>query len=246
MAALIEEVRRERPDGLLVTIPDAEVVEAPVRAAIEDGIAVIAVNAADPRPHPQRIPYLFYIGAEDTAGGRLAGERLIDGDSARRGLAVDHYLVENACHSARCTGFIESLAGVGVSAERLRVPGDDPSGSVSLISKCLEEHPDVDVILTLGPPGCRTVMDALRRTGREDVRHASFDLAVEQLEAVASGQLEFTIDSQQYLQGFLGVSFLDLYLRDGFIAAADVQTGPVIIDRGNVERALAGVHAGVR
>jgi simple sugar transport system substrate-binding protein len=247
MAALIEQVRRERPDGMLVTVPDAEVVDGPLRAAIADGIPVIAINAADPRPHPERIPYLFYIGAEDVAGGRLAAERLLEAGEAHRALAVDHYLVDNACHSARCTGFLETLAAAGVPGERLRVPGNDPSGSAVLIADHLRKHEDVDVVLTLGPPGCRSVIEALAATGRSDAcRHASFDLAVDQLEGVAAGRLSFTIDSQQYLQGFLGVSFLDLHLRHGFVAAADVHTGPAVIDASNAERALAGVRAGVR
>lgn len=247
MAELVEEARQQRPDGMLATIPDVEAVQAALRAAIDDGIPVIAVNAADPRPWAQRIPYLFYIGAEDVAGGRLAAERLFDRGPVHRGLAVDHYLVENACHSARCQGFVDALSEHGVPAERLRVPGDDPTTTVQVIARYLSGRPDVDIVLTLGPPGCRAVIEALSQAnaiGR--VRHASFDLALDQLESIVAGELAFTIDSQQYLQGFLGVSFLYLHAAHGFVPAGDVNTGPAIVDASNVATALAGVKAGVR
>jgi simple sugar transport system substrate-binding protein len=247
MAVLLEEARASQPDGILATIPDAAAIEAPLRAAISDGVPVIAVNAADPRPAGERIPYLFYIGAEDVAGGRALGERLLAGGPARRGLTVDHYLVDNACHTARCDGFLEALRSQGIPGERLRVPGDDPPAALALLTEYLSRHPDVDVVCTLGPPGCRAVIAALERaSGAEHVRHASFDLAVDQLEAIADGRLAFTIDSQQYLQGFLGISFLHLYAAHGFAPATDVMTGPAIVDETNVADALAGVRAGVR
>ncbi|MGH2867814.1 MAG: substrate-binding domain-containing protein [Solirubrobacteraceae bacterium] len=247
MADLIERAREEEPDGIIVTIPDAAAVEAPLRAAVAEGIPVIAVNAADPRQTSERIPYRFYIGADDGVGGRTAAERLLASGPALRGLTIDHYLIDNACHTARCDGFLRELASRDVPGERLRVPGDDHRASVELIREHLDRHADVDVICTLGPPGCRAVLDAVAQIGAQDrIRHGSFDLALDQLRAIKGGRLAFTIDSQQYLQGYLGIGFLHLLVTHGLTAAADIMTGPAIVDETNVDAALTGVRAGVR
>jgi simple sugar transport system substrate-binding protein len=245
MARLLERASADAPAGILATIPDAEVVDAPLRSAIADGIPVIAVNARDPRPATERIPYLAYIGADDAAGGQMVAKRLSETGPVRRGLTVDHYLVDNACHTARCDGFLEELARRSIPGERLRVPGDNPAASVDTIKSYLSEHPDVDAVCTLGPPGCLAAIAAIEQAG-SDARHGSFDLAPEQLHAMIDGTLLFTIDSQQYLQAYLGIVLLNLYVAHGFVPGADVMTGPAVVDHANVTAALAGVQAGVR
>ncbi|HKG39306.1 MAG TPA: substrate-binding domain-containing protein [Conexibacter sp.] len=246
-AELLAAAVQEQPDGILATIPDAQAVDGPLRAAIGAGIPVIAVNAADPRPPAQRIPYLRYVGAEDRTGGRAAADRVLTRGTPRRALWIDHYLVDNACHVARGGGFAEALEQHGVPVERLRVTGEDHPGSVEAIATWVAAHPDLDALCTLGPPGCLAGIEALERTNRlSDVTHVSFDLAPAQLDAIRAGKLDCTLDSQQYLQGYLGVTLLTLYRDHGFLPAADVLTGPAPIDAGNVEQVLASVEAGVR
>jgi simple sugar transport system substrate-binding protein len=247
MAGFLREAVAERPAGLLTTVPDAAAVEEPLREAIELGIPVMAVNAADPRPAGERIPYLFYIGADDTTGGEAVAARLLGTGVPTRALCVDHYLVDNACHNARCGGFSGTLRRAGVTVDKLRVPGDRPEAMVAAIAEQVEAHPDLDCVCTLGPPGCEATIAALELTGRSaDIRHASFDLAPSQLEAIGAGRLEFTVDSQQYLQGYLGVVSLALLARDGLRPAGDILTGPVIVDSRNVENVRDAVAAGLR
>jgi simple sugar transport system substrate-binding protein len=247
MASLIDEARVSGAAGILTTVPDISAVDLPIRRAIEDGIPVIAVNAADPRPVGERIPYFFYIGGSDFAAGQSVGRRLLAQGQSTAGLAVDHYLVDNACHSARCDGFIHALHSDSVSAERLRVPGDDHEKSVSMIVDYLSQHEDVDIVCTLGPPGFRSVDEALHRLNLNDrVRHASFDLAMDQLTAIEDGRLSFTVDSQQYLQGYLGVTCLKLYVSRGVKPEGDIVTGPAMVDLSNLTQAVVGVKAGIR
>ncbi|HEX6389946.1 MAG TPA: substrate-binding domain-containing protein [Solirubrobacteraceae bacterium] len=246
-AELLRSAIDERPDGILATIPDAEAVDGPLRSAIDAGIPVIAVNAADPRAAAERIPYLRYVGADDATGGRAAAERVLAERAVRGALWIDHYLVDNACHLARGGAFAAALEEQDVRVARVRVTGEDHARSVATIAAWVADHPDLDAVCTLGPPGCRAAIDALERERRlVDVTHVSFDLAPAQLEAVRMGRLACTIDSQQYLQGYLGVTLLTLFCDHGFLPADDVLTGPAIIDATNVEQVLASVEAGTR
>jgi simple sugar transport system substrate-binding protein len=247
MATLLGEAVDARPDGLLATIPDPAAVERPLRRAHELGIPVIAVNAADPRPDGERIPYLHYIGASDEAAGAEVGRRQLRAVTPARAVCVDHYMHEHVCHHARCSGYLQVMREAGVEAERVRIHGDEPPRALEEARAVVAGGPYPLAICTLGPPGTAAVAAALeteRPAGA--VGHASFDLAPEQLAAIAAGTLDFSVDSQQYLQGFLGVALLHLHATAGFELAGDVLTGPAFVDAGNREQVEDGVERGFR
>ena len=64
------------------------------------------------------------------------------------------------------------------------------------------------------------------------VRAGGYDLLPETLQAIHDGDLDFTIDQQPYLQGFLPVLqlFLDRY-SGGLVAPADTNTGLNFVTR---------------
>jgi simple sugar transport system substrate-binding protein len=67
------------------------------------------------------------------------------------------------------------------------------------------------------------------------------------LERIKDGQQMFAIDLQPYLQGFLAVSLLNSYVNYGLdLPVKPVLTGPGIVNKDNVDRAVAGAKAGAR
>ena len=71
------------------------------------------------------------------------------------------------------------------------------------------------------------------------VRGGGYDLLPATLQAIHDRHLDFTIDQQPYLQGFLPVLqlFLDRY-SSGLVAPADTNTGLNFVTRANVARYL--------
>ena len=62
-----------------------------------------------------------------------------------------------------------------------------------------------------------------------------FDLVPETLNAVKAGDLDYTIDQQPYLQGFLPVLALYLYkLTGGLIFPTETNTGLLFVTKDNV------------
>jgi simple sugar transport system substrate-binding protein len=233
MVGLLEHAVDASPDGILATVPDASIVEGPLRRAVKAGTPVIAVNAADPRPAGERIPYQLYIGADDFAGGRTAARRLLELATPTRALLVDHYMSDNACHVRRWQGFVQGMREAGIEPQRLRVPGEHHRGAVAAIAEALAGNATT-AVCTLGPPGAALVIEAVKQRPLQHLTvHGSFDLATAQLDAIAAGALAFTIDSQQYLQGYLGITLLALHAAHGLSLAGDILTGPVIVDREN-------------
>jgi simple sugar transport system substrate-binding protein len=63
-----------------------------------------------------------------------------------------------------------------------------------------------------------------------------FDLVPGTLNAIKAGDLDFTIDQQPYLQGFLPVLALYLYkLSGGLVAPAETNTGLLFVTKDNVD-----------
>jgi len=245
-AGLIEAAVQARPDGLIATIPDVAAVEAPLRAAAAAKIPVICINAADPRPPTERIPYLFYIGGDDRRAGGMAATYLFDRTGSRAALCVDHYMYEHICHNDRWHGFAAACRERGRPVERLRVPGEDMQKSIAAIADFLTRNEDIDAILTLGPPGAVAVLTAQERLAPRRFSHLTFDVSELQIEGIRSGRIVATIDSQQYLQGYLSVASLWLHVVQGFALTSDIWTGPAIIDANTVDAAEAGMRRGIR
>lgn len=245
MYELVENAARDRPDGLLCTIPDAGVLDGSLRAAIAAGVAVVAANARDPREPAQRIPYLLYIGGDDREGGQLAGRRLLTAGAGLDVICFDHYLVDQSCHADRFTGLREIIAGNGGSCRRIGIPGDDRDAAAARVRAVLDENAAVDAIVTLGPPGAHAVLRAVEGFTRT-IRHVTFDFSEEQLAALRDRRLLAIIDSQQYLQGFIGVQLLCLYLRYGLLPTSDILTGPALVDAANLPAAERAFQTGAR
>ena len=199
-AGLIEAAVQARPDGLISTIPDVAAVDAPLHAAATAKIPLICINAADPRPAAERIPYLFYIGGDDRRAGRMAAAYLFARSGSRAALCVDHYMHEHICHNDRWHGFAEACREHGHPVERLRVPGEDIERSADAIADFLAHHPDVDAILTLGPPGAIAVPAAEEKlAGEGRRRHLTFDVSPLQIDGIRSGRIVATGSLRNFL-----------------------------------------------
>jgi simple sugar transport system substrate-binding protein len=223
MKTLLTKAVEEKPDGLIVSIPNADAVAAPIRAAIEAGIPVITINSGF--DVGQSLGALLHVGQSEYEAGRVAGDtmRKLGGTKA---LCINHEL-GNVGLDLRCKGFIDGFAG---SVEVMPV-GADPEKAGKAIADRLAEDPEVDVLLTLsanvaGEPAIAAVKSLAE--GRK-VRVATFDVTDAVLNAVADGQAAFAIDQQPFLQGYLPVEILTLYHRHQVVPVSNVSTGPRLI-----------------
>jgi simple sugar transport system substrate-binding protein len=77
------------------------------------------------------------------------------------------------------------------------------------------------------------------RLHERGVRAGGYDLLTPTLQAIHDREVDFTIDQQPYLQGFLPVLQLFLYrYSSGLVAPADTNTGLNFVTRANVARYL--------
>ena len=77
---------------------------------------------------------------------------------------------------------------------------------------------------------------------------ATFDLSPQIIKDIAAGDVEFAVDQQQYLQGYLPIVFLDLYSKNLNTVGGGlpVLTGPGFVTKDNAAKIKALAAAGTR
>lgn len=240
MSQLIDAAVATEPDGLVVSVPDADALRDSIQGAVDAGIPVVSMNAGV--DVYEKLGLLTHVGQTEFEAGVGVGERMAE-EGVDNALCVNQE-VGNASLDQRCDGFTEGLGG---EVEVISVDLTDPTGSQSAIETALGQNTDVNGMLTLGPTGADPALAALDASGRaEDVKFATFDLAPSVLEALQNGKMLFAVDQQQYLQGYLPVVMLTLYSQYGTIPASEIETGPAFVTQENAERVVQLTEDGIR
>jgi simple sugar transport system substrate-binding protein len=244
MSQLIDAAVASAPDGLVVSIPDADALGPSITAAIEAGIPVISINSGS--DVAGELGVLAHIGQTEYEAGFGAGQRMAAA-GAKNALCVNQE-VGNVGLDLRCQGFTDAMTEAGGTVAVLAVDLADPTGSQNKIAAALTADATVDSILTLGPTGAAPTLAALTEGGQlGTILLATFDLSPDVLAAVRDGNMLFAIDQQQYTQGYLAIVYMTLYLENlntpGNIL---IPTGPGFVTQETAERVIDLSAAGTR
>ncbi|MCZ2722308.1 sugar ABC transporter substrate-binding protein [Marinomonas sp. 15G1-11] len=231
MARIVEQAVATNPDGIVLSIADFDTLEGPLEKASRKGIPFITMNSGT-EAQSKALGALMHIGQPEFAAGLGAGERAKK-EGVKSFLCVNHYIT-NPASVERCMGFAKGL-GVELGSQMID-SGSDPTNVETKVSAYLRKHPDTQAILTLGPTSAHPTLRAIKKNRNlSDVYFGTFDLSGEISEAIKDGRIDFAIDQQPYLQGYLPVSFLTLYSRYGLIPSNNVNSGPGFITKDNIE-----------
>lgn len=244
MAQLIDAAVASEPDGLVVSIPDADALGPAIEAAVAAGIPVISMNSGS--DVAAEFGLLTHVGQTEYEAGFGGGQAMAEA-GVTNALCINQE-VGNAALDLRCEGFTDAMSEAGGTVEVLAVDLADPTGSQQRVEAALAANDTVDGILTLGPTGALPTLEALRASERAgEIQLATFDLAPEVLTAIADGEMLFAIDQQQYLQGYLPVTLLYLFNTNlNTIANPVLMTGPGFVTADNATQVIELSEAGSR
>lgn len=240
MSQLIDAAVNQQPDGLVVSIPDADALGPSIQRAVEAGIPVISINSGS--DVSKSLGALLHIGQDEKDAGFKAGEALKE-MGGKKGICVNQE-VGNVSLDLRCAGFTEGFGG-NVTV----VPtGNDPAEVESKVRAALEADPEVDTVMALGASTAgEPSVAAVKAIGRAgEVKVATFDLSAGFLEAVAAGDAAFAIDQQQFLQGYMAVNFLALHAEYGLMPGGNVASGPNLITADKAAQVVELSAQGIR
>ncbi|MGW2379432.1 substrate-binding domain-containing protein [Streptomyces sp. NPDC001658] len=240
-AQLVQDAVRDKVDGIAVTLAKPQAMKGPVAEARAAGIPVVGLNSGIDAWKSAGL--LEYFGQDESLAGRAVGDKL-DEIRAEHALCVIHER-GNVALEARCAGVKKTFAG---QTENLYVEGTDPSAVQAAVTAQLRQDPTIDEVVTLGAQFALTAVKSVQAAGSR-AKVATFDLDKDLVRAVENGQVQFAVDQQPYLQGYLAVDALWLYRTNGNVSGggvAPVLTGPAFVTRTNVASVAKFAAAGTR
>ena len=241
MAQLIEAAVQQEPDGLVVSIPDADALGDAIRKAVAAGIPVVSMNsgsdvAAD-------LGVLFHVGQEEYDAGVGAGQKMKE-LGVEKLICLNHE-VGNVALDMRCKGVND---GYGSEVPVVPTAANTVDDVYAKVKATLQADDSIDGIVTLGASNAaEPTVKALGELGMgEHVKVGTFDLSASVLEMIRDGQMAFAIDQQQFLQGYLPIVHLALNARYKVLPGGNLPTGPGFITQDNAAAVIELSAKGLR
>lgn len=240
-ANLVQSAIDSKVDGIAVTLAKPDAMAPAVETANAAGIPVVAFNSGYDSWKDMGVGQ--YFGQDETIAGQAAGARLT-ADGARKTLCI---IQEQGAVSleARCAGVRQGFT--GGTTEILNVNSKDMPSVESTITAKLQQDPTIDHVIALAAPIALTAVQSKTNAG-SDATIVTFDTNAALVDAIESGDVAWAIDQQPYLQGYLAIDSLWLYLNNGNTigGGTPVLTGPAFIDSTNIDAVAEYARNGTR
>lgn len=224
-----------KADGIAVAIIDPTAFNAPVQNALAAGIPVVSYNAD--APASSNNTRMAYIGQDLFASGVALGNRIVSlvpsgdiaGFIATPGSLNIQPRIDGAKSAIQASGkpinFVEIATGAQTTDE------------LSAIEAYYLGHTGLKGMISVdggSTQGLGQIMEkySLQSKG---IHAGGFDLEPVTLQEIQKSNLDFTIDQQPYLQGFIPIMQLFLYkLSGGLMFPSNTDTGLLFVDKNNV------------
>jgi len=230
-AVLIQNAVDSKVDGIATTLVTPDALAGSVKSATTAGIPVVGFNSGI--DDYQRLGALMYFGSDESLAGRTAGERIAE-EGAKHPLCVIQ-AAGSVALEARCAGVKAAIP----ATENIQVNGADDAAVTSTLQAKLSQDKSIDYIVTLGAP---IALDAMKSidAASSSAKLITFDLNTEAAQAIQDGKIEFSIDQQPYVQGFMAITSLYLNIKNGndIGGGKAVLTGPSFVDKSNIAKIL--------
>ena len=236
MAKLIEAATATNPDGIIVSLPDPDALGNAIRGATSAGIPVITINSG--LESYKDVGALMHIGQPERLAGEKAGERAM-AEGATNALCLNQEAFNTALVD-RCSGYFDAM---GKELNMIDV-SNDVAQIKTRTAAALQADPSIDALLAVGPHVCEAAAAAVDDVGT-DVHLSCFDMTPGVISLIESGDVKYTIDQQQRLQGYMPVVVLYLYNTNaGMLPGSNIPSGPGFVDASNASAVAeqAGVN----
>jgi simple sugar transport system substrate-binding protein len=238
---LIKAAIARKPDGLVVSEESPEVLDGPVKEAVDAGIPVIIAAAGE--DSVEKTGALGFVGQNEFEVGFKAGQQLEAAGVER--VACLNPAVGTPNLDARCNG-LKRVLGEG-NVDVVAIDQTDATSAKNRVKAVLQRG-EVDGLLALAAATvAEPALDAVEESGAAgDVTVATIDLSPGVLGAVRDGDLLFASDQQQFLAGYLPVVMLTLYKEYGIRPPAFVPTGPSYVTKETAAEVIELSKKGIR
>lgn len=211
--------------------------QTPVKKAMDAGIPVVSYNADGPIINGVAYPgtnRLCYVGQALYLSGQQLGERIKS--LSKPGKVVIFIATPGSANiQPRYDGAASVLTPAGYQVTQIAT-GASTSGEGSAEKAFLIGHQDVVAAVAVDAGSTELLGPQLASVGLAGkIPAGGFDLTPGALQAIQGGQLDFTINQDPYLQGFLPALYLYMFkLTGGLVLPPDTDTGLTFVTKDNV------------
>ncbi|HVP55815.1 MAG TPA: substrate-binding domain-containing protein [Candidatus Eisenbacteria bacterium] len=232
-----------KPAGILVSVADSGLMQAPINDAIDAGIPVITIDSDAPASKR-----LYFIGTNNLQAGRLGGERVLEKLHGKGNVVF--YTMPQTNLDERLKGYKDIFAdhpGIKI-VEVFNIKGDSGNAfdrTQHWLTEKGVEH--IDAFVCLEASAGKDVAEAIRRNNATDRLIIAMDTDQATLDLVKSGVIDATIAQKPFTMAFYGLKQLDDvhhypvdlkkdYQTDSFSPFPRyVDTGVSLVDKVNVD-----------
>ena len=176
--------------------------------------------------------------------GVAAGERL-NKDGAKKVICVIQEQGQVDAGGPMRRGQDQGFQG---QSEILNVNSKDMPSVESTITAKLQQDPSVDHVVALGAPIALAAVQSVEATRAAPRRSSPLTPMRRLVDAIKNGDVQWAVDQQPFLQGYLAVDSLWLYLNNGNVIGGGqpTLTGPSFIDKSNIDAVAEYAKNGTR
>ena len=204
-AQLIQNAVDSKVDGIATTLVTPDALAGAVKSATDAGIPRGRFNSGIDQY--KDLGALMYFGSDENLAGEATGKR-IAAAGGKKPLCVIQ-AAGSVALEARCAGVKKGSGHREHPGQRRRRPrrSSRPAGQAAQDNvDRLDRHPRRP-----DRPGRMKAMDA----AGSSAKLATFDLNVDAAQAIKDGKIQFSVDQQPYVQGYLAVQSLYLNKKNG-------------------------------
>jgi simple sugar transport system substrate-binding protein len=212
-----------KADGIATSLIDPTAFDGPVKSALNAGIPVVAYNADEPQTGR-----LAYIGQDLYVSGQQMGQHIASllPSGGEIGLFIATPGAANI--QPRINGALATLKGFPNIKADVVATGAAVPAELTVIQGWASGHPSAKGMFAVDAGSTQGLAQTIQKQGLKSKGWVGggYDLTPITEQLLAAGIIEFTIDQQPYLQGFLPILELYMYkVSQGLTGIADVDTG---------------------
>ncbi len=238
---LLEAAISTKPDGLIVSDTFPDVLADDIKGAIASGIPVVLTNTGFGQQ--KDLGALAFVGTDEHSLGWIGASKLA-AEGAKNILVVTTPPGAVPFVDDRMAGIAQ---GIGTSAKTtiVAMPLEqlaDQTKVVNTMVAAVQKDPTIDAIFSLGSCCGPAMVAAREQLGdkAKSMHFATIDLGAPVIDALKNGSVDFAIDQQQFLEGYMPVVILANYLRYAISPFEDFYpTGPGLVTKDTAEKVNA-------
>jgi len=217
-------------NGIATCLIDPTAFNGPVDRALNSGIPVVAYNADEPGNNR-----MCYIGQSNTVAGAAAAARIVK--AIPKGSLIGMVIATPGTGNIqpRIDGALPVFKAAGMDTAVV-AGGALLAQETTAVQAWWEGHKDVKFLYAVDDGDSVAVAQCIAKNNLKGITLGSgWDVGIPVLQGVSNGQIQFTIDQQAYLQGFIPTVQLFLYnISAGLMKPCDTDTGLGFVTKTNV------------